>query len=402
MFNYEINEPAIWTVSGLTSYLRDLFEVDYRLQEITIVGEITNFSRARSGHLYFILKDEDAQLRCVMWRSNADHLGFQPNDGDAVEASGRVSIYEAGGVYQLYVDRIDPAGRGDLAQAFERLKMKLADEGLFDEEHKIPIPYMPNKIGIVTSADAAALQDILNVLARRWPVASVLIAQSLVQGNEAPQQLIRSIKWLDDRQDIDTMIVARGGGSIEDLSAFNDEKVARAIFATRHPVIVGVGHETDFTIADFVADRRAPTPSVAAELAVPDIVDIKNMLYSLQLSQVERMTQIISLYTTQLKIFEKGLAHLSPYSIVINNLQRVDWLSSRLDQAISTNLREKSNRFELALRALEGVNPFATLARGYAIVQGYDGNVIHSVDDVSKGDRLKIRVSDGELGAIAE
>lgn len=402
MFNYETNEPAIWTVSSLTSYLRDLFEVDYRLQEITIVGEITNFTRARSGHLYFTLKDENAQLRCVMWRSNADRLGFQPNDGDAIEASGRISIYEAGGVYQLYVDRIEPTGRGDLAQAFELLKMKLADEGLFDEEHKVPIPYIPNKIGIVTSADAAALQDILNVLARRWPLASVLIAPSLVQGTEAPEQLVRSIKWLDARQDIDTMIVARGGGSIEDLSAFNDEKVARAIFETRHPVIVGVGHETDFTIADFVADKRAPTPSVAAELAAPDIVDIKNLLYSLQQAQNERMTQIISVNMAQLKISKKALAHLSPYSMVINNLQRVDWLSSRLDQAIINKLRERSNRFDLASRALEGVSPFATLARGYAIVQGHDGNVIHSVDDVSKGDRLKIRVADGDFGARVE
>ena len=402
MFNYETSEPAIWTVSNLTSYIRDLFEIDYRLQDISVAGEMYNFTRARSGHLYFTLKDENAQLKCVMWRSNADRLMFRPGDGDAVEARGRVSIYEAGGVYQLYVEGLEPAGRGDLAQEFERLKLKLADEGLFDIEFKKQIPAMPSKIGIVTSADAAALKDLLNVLGRRWSLVSVLIAPSLVQGNEAPAQLVQSIRWLDARNDIDTIIIARGGGSMEDLWAFNDEQVARSIFEANHPIIVGVGHETDFTIADFVADQRAPTPSAAAELAVPDSNEIGKSLRSLQTTISVLMANIVAVHSTSLEILENSLVHLSPNSMVNNNLQRVDWLSSRLEQAAISNLRDKQNRYSLARTALEGISPLATLARGYAIVQGQDNHIIHSVGGVSSGDRLKIRVSDGDFGAIAE
>ncbi|HRO24613.1 MAG TPA: exodeoxyribonuclease VII large subunit, partial [Promineifilum sp.] len=278
-----LNQPAredrpAWSVSELTTYIREMFELDYRLQEIEVMGEISNFTRAASGHLYFTLKDGAAQIKCVMWRSQAERLRFRPAEGDAVLVRGRVSVYDAGGVYQLYAERLQPAGRGDLAVAFERLKEDLAGEGLFDAEFKQPIPRLPRKIGIVTSADAAALRDILNVLQRRNPLVSVLIAPTLVQGEMAPAQIVRALGWLDGRDDIDTIIIARGGGSIEDLWAFNDERVARAVFAARHPIISGVGHETDFTITDFVADLRAPTPSAAAELAVPDLSNIGPVL----------------------------------------------------------------------------------------------------------------------------
>lgn len=272
----------VWTVSALNSYIRELFEIDYRLQDVEVTGEISNFTQARSGHLYFTLKDENSQLKCVMWRTSAEKLRIQLSNGDAVSVHGRLSVYEAGGAYQLYADRIVPEGRGGLADAFERLKLALAAEGLFDAEHKKPIPEVPKKIGVVTSADAAALRDILKVLQRRYPLVSVLVAPTLVQGVEAPAQIIRSLQWLDAREDVDTIIVARGGGSMEDLWAFNDEHVARAIFAARHPVICGVGHETDFTIADFVADKRAPTPSVAAELAVPDIDEVRSLVRQLR------------------------------------------------------------------------------------------------------------------------
>ena len=267
--------PTTWTVSELTAYIRELFELDYRLQEVEVSGEISNFTRAASGHLYFTLKDGAAQIKCVMWRSQAERLRFRPAEGDAVLARGRISVYDAGGVYQLYAERLMPAGRGDLALAFERLKEQLAGEGLFDPETKQPIPTFPRKIGIVTSSGAAALRDILTVLQRRNPLVAVLIAPTLVQGDLAPPQIVRALRWLDDRDDIDTIIIARGGGSIEDLWAFNDERVARAVFAARHPIISGVGHETDFTITDFVADLRAPTPSAAAELAAPDLSNIR-------------------------------------------------------------------------------------------------------------------------------
>jgi exodeoxyribonuclease VII large subunit len=269
---------SAWSVSELTGYIKELFEIDFRLQDIEVEGEISNFVRARSGHLYFTLKDEQAQLKCVMWRTHARRLHFLPQDGDALLVHGRISVYETGGVYQLYADFLEPSGRGDLAIAFERLKEQLAQEGLFDAEKKQSIPPLPNKIGIVTSADAAALRDILNVLNRRCPLVSVLIAPTLVQGDQAPPNIVRALRWLDGRDDVDMIIIARGGGSMEDLWAFNDEQVARAIFAARHPVISGVGHETDFTITDFVADLRAPTPSAAAEMAVPDLSDLPLVL----------------------------------------------------------------------------------------------------------------------------
>jgi exodeoxyribonuclease VII large subunit len=231
LFNDSGGSSDVWTVSELTQYVRELFEIDYRLQDIEVTGELSNFTQARSGHLYFTLKDEGAQLKCVMWRSAAERLRFRPDDGDAVIVRGRISVYEAGGVYQLYADRIEPTGRGDLALAFEQLKQRLADEGLFDVAHKQAVHPFPHKIGVVTSADAAALRDILNVLQRRCPLVSVLVAPTLVQGEEAPAQIVRALQWLDGRDDIDTIILARGGGSMEDLWCFNDERVALAIFA---------------------------------------------------------------------------------------------------------------------------------------------------------------------------
>lgn len=253
-----------WTVSELTRYIQELFKLDYRLQDLRVEGEISNYTRARSGHLYFTLKDEMAQLKCVMWRSSAERLSLDLGEGDQIIARGRINVYDKQGIYQLYVEQITPAGRGNLALAFEELKQRLEQEGLFASEHKQALPRFPRKIGIVTSADAAALRDILHVLKRRCPMVSVLVAPTLVQGSEAPAQIISALRWLDGRDDIDLIIVSRGGGSIEDLWAFNDEKVARAIYQARHPIVCGVGHETDFTIADFVADVRAPTPSAAA------------------------------------------------------------------------------------------------------------------------------------------
>ena len=272
-------DKGIWTVGELTTYIREMFELDYRLQDVEVTGELSNFTRAASGHLYFTLKDGAAQIKCVMWRTQAERLRFRPAEGDAILARGRISVYEVAGVYQLYAESLQPAGRGDLAVAFERLKESLAAEGLFDAEHKQPLPRWPRKIGIVTSSGAAALRDILTVLQRRNPFVAVLIAPTLVQGELAPAQIVRALRWLDGRDDIDTIIIARGGGSIEDLWAFNDERVARAVFTARHPVISGIGHETDFTITDFVADLRAPTPSAAAELAVPDLSEIRPLTW---------------------------------------------------------------------------------------------------------------------------
>ena len=388
---------SAWTVSELTAYIRELFAIDYRLQDLEVSGEISNFTRARSGHLYFTLKDAGAQIKCVMWRSAAERLFFQPEEGDAVVANGRISVYEAGGVYQLYVEHMQPAGRGNLAVAFEQLKQRLADEGLFEAAHKKPIPLTPRKIGIVTSADAAALRDILNVLNRRYPLVSVLIAPTLVQGADAPPQIVRALQWLDGRTDIDTIIVARGGGSIEDLWAFNDERVARAIFAAQHPIITGVGHETDFTIADFVADQRAPTPSAAAELATPDIEEIRPLLQGYAAMLRADLDDLIRQKRWQVQTLARALTHLSPQARLDNNRQRLDVTSARLDRALTSQLVRVRNRLAVAEVGLTAVSPLATLSRGYAIVRRPDGRLVRAAVEVAAGDSLTIQVADGQF-----
>jgi exodeoxyribonuclease VII large subunit len=391
-------QTPVWTVGELTAYIRELFEIDYRLQDVQLAGEISNFSRARSGHLYFTLKDEQAQLKCVMWRSLAERLRFLPEDGDAVVVSGRISVYEAGGAYQLYAESLEPAGRGGLALAFEQLKEKLAGEGLFDRDFKKSLPRFPRKLGIVTSADAAALRDILNVLHRRWPLVSVLIAPALVQGKEAPPQIVWAIEWLDGRDDIDLIIVARGGGSMEDLWAFNDERVARAIFAAQHPVIAGIGHETDFTMADFVADLRAPTPSAAAELAVPDISEVRAYIWGLRNTISAGMKTTIIRLQREVEMSTRSLAHLSPRTSLNNNRQRVDLLVDRLERAMLRKTERLETTLEITQARLEAVSPLATLARGYAIVRHPDGRIVRQLTEVGPGDPLTVLISDGEIG----
>lgn len=391
-----------WSVSELTQYIRELFEIDYRLQDVEVSGEISNFTRARSGHLYFTLKDDKAQLKCVMWRTAAERIRFQPQDGDAVVLNGRISVYEASGVYQLYAEQMSPLGQGDLAAAFEALKAKLADEGLFDAEFKKPIPPFPRKIGIVTSADAAALRDIINVLRRRYPVVSVLIAPTLVQGADAPPQIVRALRWLDGRTDIDTIIVARGGGSMEDLWAFNDEGVARAIFAAQHPIISGVGHEVDFTIADFVADLRAPTPSAAAELAVPDVSELRPYFQTIQQQMKNVVLEQIGQHRWQVQTLKRSLNHLSPRVGIAGNRQRLDGWQARLERAMQRRLDQSNHRLNVLQAQLTAVSPKATLARGYAIVRTSDGRIVRSSAAVKSGDALTVQVHDGQFGVVVE
>lgn len=390
-----VDDAETWTVSELTGYIRELFEVDYRLKDVTLTGEISNFRPARSGHVYFTLKDEKAQMACVMWKSQAARLSFEPGDGDAVVARGRVSVYEAGGNYQFYADSLQPVGRGNLALAFERLKQKLADEGLFDPAHKQAIPPLPRKIGIVTSADAAALRDILNVLRRRFPLVQVLIAPTLVQGADAPPKIVRALQWLDGRDDVDTIIITRGGGAIEDLWAFNDETLARTIFNARHPIICGVGHEIDFTIADFVADLRAPTPSAAAELATPDIQELRAAIQGIRLTLQNQVQTVLQQKSWQVQSLNRALSHLTPQARLENGQQRLDMLQERLEQYITRRLERWRGRVDLIQARLDGMNPLATLARGYAIVRHEDGRLVRGVQDAAAGDILTIQLGDG-------
>ena len=389
---------AVWTITDVTRYIREMFDVDYELQDIWVIGEISNYTQARSGHHYFTLKDADAQLKCVMWRSEAAILPFTPQQGDAIRAHGHISVYPAGGVYQLYADRMEAAGRGDLHQQFEALKAKLEAAGLFDPARKKPLPPFPKKIGLVTSADAAALQDILNVLSRRYPLVEVLLAPSLVQGAEAPSQIIRALALLDGREDVDLIIVARGGGSLEDLWAFNDERVAWAIYGCRHPVISGVGHETDFTIADFVADVRAPTPPAAAELATPDISELSAWLGESERRLAAAYGGRLETARLRLESIGRALRTLSPRQRLNHLAQRLDELDARTERAMSGRMQSQRQKLSGLERALSAVNPLQTLERGFAIVRRVDsGAVVRSPSQVAADDHLGVQVHGGRF-----
>lgn len=390
---------GVWSVSEANGYIRGLFETDFRLKDIEIEGEISNYTKARSGHLYFTLKDDGSQMKCVMWRTHAERLHFEPREGDQIVVRGSISVYEAGGQYQMYASRLQPAGRGDLALAFEQLKQRLADEGLFEQDRKKPIPPFPKKIGIVTSLDAAGLQDILNVLRRRYPIADVLIAPTLVQGAGAPAGIVRALQWLDGRADIDVIIVARGGGSIEDLWAFNDETVARVVAAAEHPIISGVGHETDFTIIDFVSDLRAPTPSAAAELATQDISDIVAFVAGAKQFLNRKIMGLLTEKKDQVKSLARAVELLGPVYSLDTARQTLDLLELRLDGAMRTSLAYQKQTMLLASAKLEAVSPMATLARGYAIVRDKHGVVRSAASQLSAGDEIEIQLNDGSVGA---
>jgi len=392
-------QPPTWSVTDLTRYLRQKIEEDDVLQDLWVMGEVSNFSRPSSGHLYFTLKDASAALRCVMWRPNALRQSYVPRDGDAVEVHGSLSVYETGGVYQLYADTIRPIGEGLLFQEFLRLKARLEAEGLFDPLRKRSIPRWPRVIGIVTSPTGAALRDVLDTLRRRFPLVKVILAPTAVQGAEAPTGIIAALQALNQAIQPDTILLARGGGSIEDLWAFNDEGVARAIAASQAPVISGVGHETDFTIADFVADLRAPTPTAAAELATPNQDDLR--IACSDLAERINRTILAVLSETRWQVTNLGnrLQLFSPRSRLRSDLQRLDELSRRVVMAQVNLLRFQRLQLQNSERRLAVLSPISVLNRGYAMVLQPDGTLVHSVAQVNTGDPLDVRVSDGMFGA---
>jgi len=393
-----ISEP--FTVSQLTGHIRRLFEDDPVLDNVWVEGEVSNFSRASSGHCYFTLKDAGAQVPCVMWRNVADVQDYLPASGDLVLAHGSVSVYEAGGRYQLYVDRVQPSGIGNLYLEFERLKAQLEAEGLFDPERKRPLPPLPQRIGVVTSPTAAALRDILNVLGRRYPLAEVLLSPTQVQGDAAPPQIVAAIEALNTRSDVDVIIIARGGGSLEDLWAFNDERVARAVAASRIPTVCGVGHETDFSLADFAADVRAPTPSAAAELVAPDQAELRTYVAGLSAALIAALRGEIEERRWMLAEQVRALKHLSPQAQLAQARQRVDDLLARAEAAMQHSLTLNHERLTGLSGRLNSASPLGTLERGYAIVRRQEsGEVVQSVKQVALRDALGIRVADGEFEA---
>jgi exodeoxyribonuclease VII large subunit len=390
-------QPQSWSVAEVTRYLKDLLESDHNLADLWVQGEISNVSQPRSGHLYFTIKDAQAALKCVMWRGMAQRQQYIPQDGDAVEVHGSISVYEVGGQYQLYADLIRPLGEGALYQEFLRLKAQLEAEGLFDEERKRPIPEWPRLIGIVTSPTGAALRDMLNTLRRRYPLVEVILAPTAVQGEEAPAGIIKALQTLNEIANPDVILVARGGGSIEDLWAFNDEGVVRAIVASEAPVISGVGHETDFTIADFVADLRAPTPTAAAELATPDRVDLMAALND-QNQRLDRATLgQTAIQRWNLNDLYTRLQRHTPITRIQNDRQRLDEFAYRASMAVTHQMTLEKSQLSGLHHRLEALSPLAILQRGYAVVSQADGTVIRRVEQVQPGDKLDVEVSDGKF-----
>jgi exodeoxyribonuclease VII large subunit len=394
--------PPSWTVTDLTRRLRSLLTKDAALQDLWVLGEVSNFSRPASGHLYFTLKDATASLRCVMWRNAAARLPILPREGDAVEVHGLIDIYEAGGQYQLYADQIRPAGEGALYQEFMRLKARLEAEGLFAAERKRPLPPLPRVIGVVTSPTGAALQDILNTLRRRYPLASVALAPTPVQGVDAPPGIVSALERINRLAQPDVILLARGGGSIEDLWAFNDERVARAIAASPAPVICGVGHETDFTIADFVADLRAPTPTAAAELATPDRLDLLAELAALQQSLERASAALLEQRRWELEAARNRLRLHSPATRLRSQRQLLDELARRSQAGLAHAMALRRARLTGFNQRLNSLNPLEVLRRGYAVAAHPDGRILRRAADAPPGSRLNLRLHDGALEVRVE
>ena len=391
-------ERQTLSVTQLNEYLKMLLDGDRVLSSVFVRGEISNFKLYSSGHAYFTLKDDAGQLKSVMFRSYFSRMAFLPEDGMRVIAHGRVSVYESSGQYQLYVDDLQPDGAGSLALRFEQLKRKLAAEGLFDESRKRPLPPMPRRIGVITSPSGAAVHDIINVLGRRFPAAEMILYPSEVQGTQASAQLISGVEFFSMTGLVDIIILGRGGGSAEDLWAFNDEYLARAVASCSIPVISAVGHESDFTICDFVADRRAPTPSAAAEIAVPDMGEILRGLASVRAGLQTSMQKLIVQERRILNQITQSRVFSRPEQMLDGFRQRLDEGEAELTRAVGQTLLQKRQSTAALAGKLQALNPLSILSRGYATVSR-EGVSITSIKQINDNDTLDIRMADGSVRA---
>lgn len=391
-----MQNTLVLSVSQLNRYIKMNFDADENLANIFISGEISNFTNHyRTGHLYFTLKDDSAAVRAVMFNSSAKRLKFMPEDGMKVIARGRVSVYEASGQYQLYVDDMQPDGVGALNLAYEQLKEKLQKEGLFSELHKKPLPPYPEKVGVITSPTGAAVRDIINVLGRRFPYAEIVFCPVLVQGDGAHLQLTNAVNLFNSERAADVIIIGRGGGSIEDLWEFNDEGLARAVYNSEIPVISAVGHETDFTICDFVADMRAPTPSAAAELAVPDANELQYALSALKNRMFLNVSSGIADRRSRLEYLTSKGALKSPDEMLSNRSQRLDTAFSKMLSSYENRIGGKKVEFISAATALSKLDPMSVLMRGFAFVSDKSGKNVFSSQSLAKGDKINVRFHDG-------
>ena len=413
-----MNNDKYLSVTALTKYLKYKFDVDEHLKTVYLKGEISNFKSHTTGHLYFSIKDENSKINAIMFSANAKKIVFTPIDGMKVLVRGRITVYEATGNYQIYIDEMLEDGVGNLYIAFEQLKEKLSKEGLFDSRFKKKIPKIPSRVGVVTAQTGAAIKDILSTIKRRYPICEVILFPSLVQGEAAASDIVKNIKMAEN-YDLDVLIVGRGGGSIEDLWPFNEEIVARAIFESSIPIISAVGHEIDYTIADFVADLRAPTPTGAAELAVPNLVDLKKHIGQLKIRLNENVLKVINYQKLYLDSLKNSFVIKNPLIMYDNKKQKLDSIIEKLNNILrikmdknidklnflknsyilkNSDLLYKSKRDDLnnIIEKLELINPLKVLKRGYSVVYK-DDFIINSVDNLNKSDKLKIKLSDGNV-----
>lgn len=389
----------ILSVSEVNNYVKKIIDFDFILNNTSIKGEISNFKAHSSGHLYFTLKDEKSKINCIMFKSYADNLKFMPKNGESVIIKGKVSVYEKEGTYQIYCYDITKQGIGELFIEFDKLKNKLEKEGLFDETHKKSIPKYPRKIGIITSPTGAAIRDIINVATRRNKTIDLLLYPALVQGENASEDLINGIEKLNAREDIDVIILARGGGSIEELWAFNNEKLARAVYNSKKPIITGVGHETDFTLVDFVSDRRAPTPSAAAEIAVPSLADIEAKLNNLKTQLNIMIERFIKEKSNKVSILNKGLHVHNPINYIVNQYDYVSRLQDKLTLILKSNIAFRKQEISKIYDLISAHNPLNILNKGYAIIEDMGNNIISEKKVLMENDIVNITLKDGKVKA---
>ena len=395
-----MDEKTVFTVSELNDRIKALLELDPMLGNVSVRGELSNYKIYPSGHHYFTLKDSGSSLSCVMFRSSASKLRFRPENGMSVTAYGRVEVYPRDGKYQLYCSGIMPEGAGDLQLAFEQLKARLAEEGLFSTANKKPLPRFPQRIAVITSSAGAAVHDMIRILGQRWPMAQVLLLPVRVQGAEAPPEIAGAIRYANEFKVADVIITGRGGGSIEDLWAFNDERVARAIFASELPVISAVGHEPDVTIADYVADVRASTPSNAAEIVVPNRNDIQDALDGYGIRADQALRKKLSGLEERLEAYKSKRVMTDPAAHIDNRRIELDHIRDRLIAAGERGLSASRQRFVALTAALDAMSPLRVLSRGYAIARDEQGAGVKSIRSVKPGDKLELILSDGKAGCL--
>lgn len=390
-------EPKIFTVGQINRYIRNLLENDFILSSLLVKGEISNFKAHSSGHLYFTLKDASGALSCVMFRQDAAGLPFEPENGMQVVVYGHISLYEKTGQYQLYAEFLEPLGIGALQVAFEQLKEKLAAEGLFDGDFKREIPKNPSCIAVITSPTGAAVRDILQIVKRRDPNVKVAIFPTLVQGEQAAADIVRSLKLVNEWGKADVIILGRGGGSMEDLWCFNDENVARAVFASEIPVISAVGHETDFTITDFVADMRAPTPSAAAELATMPLSERREAFHRLELRLERDVSALLTSCRRRLDLLKSRPVMERPLERIYRTMMDMEETQQRLDKEMTNRLMQRAERWQYLTNRLEAASPLAVMSRGYVMAVASSGKLLTSVKQVEVGDRVTLHLQDGKI-----